>query len=167
MGSERIVTGVDESNLRVTDAEATGATLLAALGAAFLLVGLVDLALLWWPLRFESSAWEFATLSRTLGSVPMSGLGLGLLAYGLVRHPRSSGTWVRVFAVLFLVAAAGFVVMGGLYVTVVPDVLRDTPPEGMTGVNRALIKNSAEVVCYTIIFALIGFRMWGSVEKIS
>ena len=149
MAEKRVVGGADGGmELRVRDARRTGLFLLGALGASFWIVGLVDLGLLWYPLNFDQVAWEFATLSRTLDSVPMSGLGLGLLAFAAVSH----------------LGALAFIAMGGLYATAVPEILRQTGPQNLASVHKAVVKNGLEAVVYTVAFGWVGTRLWRSVE---
>lgn len=164
MAKKKVVGGGGErSGSRVRDARSTGLFLLGALGASFWIVGLVDLGLLWYPLNFDQTAWEFATLSRTLDSVPMSGLGLGLLTFAVVSHPEAGPTWVRTLSVLFVLAAVAFVAMGLLYATAVPEVLQGTAPQNIASVNKAIVKNGLEAVVYTVVFGWVGARLWRSV----
>jgi hypothetical protein len=155
-----------EGRFRLRDSDATSASLLVAIGSAFAVVGLADLALLWTPLRFGNPAWEFATLSQTFTNVPMAGLGLLLMAYGLVRHPHSSALSVRVAAVVFLLVAAILAALGMLYVTVAPEVLRQAAPETADAVGRTIIKNAVEVIAYPLVFAAIGVFLWRGVERV-
>lgn len=165
MSTDAVVVGKQETGLRVRRGEATAYTLLGLLGGAFALVGLVDLGLLWYPPDFGNAGWEFGTLSRTLDSVPMAGLGFGLLAFAAVRHPGRRGGWVRVVGVLFVLAALVFVAMGAMYATVVPEVVSRSPAESALAMNRAVIKNFVEVVVYTLVFGTIGFKLWRTVER--
>ncbi len=165
MARGRVVGGGEErSGSGVREARKTGLFLLGALGASFWIVGLVDLGLLWYPFNFEQTAWEFATLSRTLDSVPMSGLGLGLLTFAVVSHPEVEPAWVRAMSALFVLAAVAFAVMGLLYATAVPEVLSGTAPENVASVHKAVMKNGLEAVVYTVAFGWVGVRLWRSVQ---
>lgn len=161
----RVVGGESRTALVVRNGRETGVFILGLLGASFLTVGLVDLGLLWYPLNFGQASWEFATLSQTLSSVPMTGLGLGLVAFAAVAHSDSRPAWVRTVSVLFVVAALAFVTMGALYVTVAPEVVRGSAPQTLGSVSRALVKNSAEALIYTVAFGWIGVRLWRSVQE--
>ena len=166
MASKKVVMGAgDRVGLRVRDGERVAHRMLGWLGAAFLLVGLVDLALLWYPLDFGNAAWEFATLGRTLDSVPMAGLGLGLVTFAVLKSSGRRGRTVRVLGAVFLITAVVFVLMGALLATAVPEVVRQTGPESMLGLNRAVVRHAAEAVCYTAVFGWVGFRIWRSVER--
>jgi hypothetical protein len=146
--------------------DATSAALFMVMGGAFTLVGLVDLALLWTPLQFGTPGWEFATLSQTFTSLPFTGLGLVLLAVGLVSHPNTRGLWIRAASVAFAILALALVVMGFLYVTVAPEILRQTPFEGLDAVGTAVIKNGFEMVVYPIACAAISFFLWRGVRRV-
>jgi len=135
------------------------------IGAAFALVGVIDLTLMWTPVRFGNPAWEFATLSRTFSNVPLTGLGLLLVALGLVRHPDWDGLWVRVAAGVFGLVTVLLVVLGVLYLTVLPAVIRETPVEGLDAVGNTVVKNGVEIVVYPIAFALIAVLLWRGVRK--
>lgn len=166
MASKKVVMGAEESGaLRVRDGERVAHRLLGWLGGAFLLVGLVDLALLWYPLDFGNAAWEFATLGRTLDSVPMAGLGLGLVAFAALKSPGRLGLTVRVLGAAFVLTAVAFVLIGALLATAVPEVVRQTSAESMLGLNRAVLRHAAEAVCYTGVFGWVGWRIWRSVER--
>lgn len=147
--------------------DGTSASLLTATGAAFAIVGLVDLALLWFPLRFGSPAWEFGTLSRTFDSLPMTGLGMALVAFGLVRHPEWHPAWVRGAAILFALVTIGMVLLGVVYGLAAVVVVGQTPAEGLDALGRAILKNGVEIVVYSLVFGAIAVMLWRGVEKVA
>jgi len=153
--------------LRVRASDAVAATVVTLLGTAFTVVGLVDLGLLWNPPNFGSSSWEFATLSQTFDSLPMTTLGLGLLAFGFLLQPRSRPIQVRVMAGIFALVAIFLLALGILYFTVAPEVMRQAPPEAVTALNRAIVKNVAEIIIYPVTFASLAVLLWRSVRKIT
>jgi hypothetical protein len=148
------------------DVAAISASVFMVIGGAFVTVGVVDLALLWTPLRFGTPAWEFATLSQTFSSLPFTGLGLVFVAVGLVGHPSARGLWIKGAAVVFGVLALTLVVLGLLYVTVAPEIVRQTPAEGLDAVGTALVKNGVEILAYTIACAAISLLLWRGVKKV-
>jgi hypothetical protein len=166
-GAKRIVLRRQRGALRIRQSEAVAATVVTLLGTAFTVVGLVDLGLLWNPPDFGSSAWEFATLSQTFDSLPMTTLGLGLLAFGFLLQPRSRPVQVRIVAGIFGLAAICLLGLGILYFTVVPEVMRQAPPEAATALNRAIVKNVAEIIIYPVTFASLAVVLWRSVRKIA
>lgn len=165
-GTDRIVLRRERGSLYVRDSNAVGATVLTLLGTAFTVVGLVDLGLLWNPPNFGNSSWEFATLSQTFDSLPMTGLGLGLLAFGFLFHPRSRPLQVRVIGAVFGLVTLGLLVMGVLYFTVAPEVMRQAPPEAVNALNRAVTKNVAEIIMYPVVFGVLAILLWRSVRKV-
>ena len=134
--------------------------MLAVLGLAFAVVGLVDIVLLWIPLRFGSVAWEAATVGSTLDGLPMPALGLGLFAFGVVRHPRVGVRWSRVVAIVFFVLTALLVLLTFLYGTAAPAVLDQTPTGAASGLLRATARHGVAAVTYTLAFGVIGVLLW-------
>lgn len=141
------------------DRRARGAVL-AILGFAFLLVGLVDLVLLWFPAHFDSLSWEFATVGRTLDGLPLSALGLGLLAYGGTRNHGSGARRFRTLSAGFALATVLVVGLGILFATALPAVLEQTGAEVLEGVHRAAVRHGAQAIIYPICFALIASVLW-------
>lgn len=160
-----VVVGRKRGYWRVNDPGTTGIRVLTVLGAAFAIVGLVDLVLLWIPPRFDNAAWEFGTLSRTFDSFPMTGLGLGLVSYGVVVQSQRRGGRVRALAIVFFTVALLLIALGILYATAVPAVLQQTPDAALVGVNRAVIKNVVEIVIYPLTLAGIAIKLWRQVER--
>lgn len=150
---------------RFRDPESTSASLVVVLGAAFTVVGVVDLALLWTPLQLGNPAWEFTTLTQTFTNVPMTGLGLMLMAYGLVRHPRWGPAWVRAAAVTFAAIALLLVGLALMYATVVPAIVQRTPAEAIGGIGEAIVKSGAETLVYPLAFGALSFFLWRAVER--
>lgn len=132
------------------------------LGAAFLIVGLVDLILLWIPMRMDSVAWEFATVGRTLDGLPMPALGIGLLAYGASRHPRMGLRSLRGFAGMFAFLTLVLAVLAGLFATLAPAVLSQTPIEALAGARRGVIRHAVQAVVYPLAFFGLTLILWRS-----
>ncbi len=129
--------------------------LLGWLGLVFVLVGMTDLLMAWYPVRIGNPEWEFGTISRTYDNLPISALGLGLLlGAGVARGVR---WWTRIAAVIFLLMAV--VVIGGLvlYATNIPLALRSvTAPLALSGLKRAILKALVQGVMYGGVFVLLG-----------
>lgn len=130
------------------------------LGAAFLIVGLVDLGLLWIPVRMDSVAWEFATIGRTLDGLPMPALGIVLVAYGASRHPRLGLRSLRGFAGAFAFLALVLAVLAGLFATLAPAVLSQTPIEALEGVRRGVIRHAVQALVYPLAFLSLALILW-------
>jgi len=163
--SARVVLGSGRSRLRVRRPELLASWILSLFGISFVVVGMTDLTLLWIPTQFGSATWEFGTLSRTFDSLPMTGLGFGLLAFGTVYRGRIGAEWVRGIAVLFGLAALLLIALGLLYATAVPTVIQQTPPEALSAINRAVVKNIVEIVTYPLVLLWVGIVVWRGVGK--
>ncbi len=137
----------------------TAALVLAIFGVAFAVVGLVDLVLLWIPTRLDTVAWEFATVGRTLEGLPMPLLGLGLLTYGLARHPKWGLSRVRGMGIAFAVLAVPVAALGVLLLTSAPAVLSQTPPGAVAGVRRAVILHAVQAVVYLLTLVAVAVAL--------
>jgi hypothetical protein len=153
------------SRFRLRDGQGTAANLILAVGAALTIVGLVELALLWYPLRLGNVAWEFGTLSTTLDELPLTVLGVALVTLGLIVHPRLGGTWVRAAAVFWGVAALLFVALGALYGLSALEVVGRAPEESIGVLGRAVVKNAAQIVAYFVASGFLAVICWRGVER--
>jgi multisubunit Na+/H+ antiporter MnhC subunit len=151
--------------LVVRNREFTSLAILVTLGAAFLLVGLADLALLWWPIEFGNPAWEFGTISQTFDSLPMSGLGFGLIVFGLTRYSNTPAVVMRGLAGFTTVVTVVLLGLGAIWATSVPPVARRTPEPALDGLGMAIVKNVAEIVIYTAAFAVMTVLLWRGVKR--
>jgi hypothetical protein len=109
------------------------------LGTAFLIVGVVDLVLLWIPTRMDSVAWEFATIGRTLDGFPMPAL----------------------FGVLTLLLVAVAV----LFATLAPAVLSQTPAEALDAARRGVIRHAVQAAVYPLTFCGLAVILWRSANR--
>lgn len=65
------------------------------IGSVIALVGLIDVAMAWWPLQFGELQWEFGTISRTFDGLPLATFGLGAVLGGLAaRRERGVMSWL-------------------------------------------------------------------------
>lgn len=137
--------------------------ILVWLGGAFLIVGLVDLALLWVPVRFGNVAWEYATISRTYDSLPLAGLGAGLLAYIAVRSPKARFGWVRSCAAFFALMTLGVVALGLMFVTDVPAIAGQIGlDDAGTGPFRAIVRLAIQAIIYPACFGAVALLIFRS-----
>lgn len=162
----RVVVGRARTRrLTLRDPRATTASVFVVFGLALIAVGLVDLALLWYPLGFGNAIWEFGTLSRTLDGVPLPGLGLALLTYGVVTHPGARGGVVRGLAALFAAAALALIALALAWATAVPEVLRQTPAEAAGTLKRSIVKSVAQFAAYSLASGVITWLLWRGVRR--
>lgn len=135
--------------------------LVAILGAAWTLLGIVDIALGWYPAAFDSPEWEFATISNSLIALTLPAQGLCLFLAAMVATQRVR--LARAAAVLLLVLAALTLVWGFLYVTLIPMAFKATGSNllVLTGLKKSIAKSLMLVVAYPTVFiwcAVLGWR---------
>ncbi|MDX1394143.1 MAG: hypothetical protein R3195_07125 [Gemmatimonadota bacterium] len=126
------------------------ARILLIAGFAFTFVALVDMILLWFPAAPGNVAWEYATVGRTLDSMPLSALGLLLITYGVLRAPRRAPRAPALIATLFAVYAVVCLLLAFFLFTSAPAVLSQTPAEALGTVRRATIRNGIQAVVYPL-----------------
>ena len=129
------------------------------LGLLFLVVGGWSLFSPLFPLNIGVSEWEFGTASSFFDTVPIFGLGLGLLlAAGLAFGWRSQ---VRVVALACVLLALVLWLAAGLYATVVPQVFNAAPsPNALTAIKKGVIKAACEILIYPVAFVWLGIWAW-------
>jgi hypothetical protein len=112
---------------------------LAWFGLLLALIGLADVALRWYPLGVGSPEWEFATISGSLGSLPLATMGLAaMLASFLARGVRAGIiTLAIVLLVLALLVGAAYT----LFVLDIPLALRAPAPASLA-VRQAIARTS-------------------------
>ena len=136
----------------------TGWSLLLVMGWLFVIVGLLNIALLWWPLQMGNPEYEFASVAATLDSLPLPTMGLGFA----LAASRASGRGTSAkLAILVAVVVAVLVVLAAvLYALAVPLALRAVK-EGPVrlGIMKSILKVSAQAVLYPL--ALLAFARMG------
>jgi hypothetical protein len=134
-----------------------GWSLLGWVGLVFLAIGLLDLALGWFPPRFGNPEWEFGTVTRTFDSLPITVLGLALTLASAIQRRVAWATRAAAALcwLLALILAAGFVV----FLLDVPVALKAvTQPVVRAGLDRAIIKALVQGVLYPTVLAAIGWQ---------
>ncbi len=128
-------------------------------GAILALIGFGDAALQWYPLAFQSPEWEFATVATSLGSLPLMTMGMAfVVASFLARGMRKA---IAVMAVLFALTALFVLFAYGIFVTVVPMALKNSPPAMLLGIKKAIAKTSIMGIGFSlayIVAAIAAFR---------
>lgn len=157
--AERVLVAAETRSSREPDRPAAQ-RIIQVVGWAFLLVGAVDLALLWVPARLGSVAWEFATVGRTLDAFPMPALGFALIAFAAASAPRGRPARLRGIAVGFAVLAIGLLLLAALLATSAPAVLSQTPEAAQVAVRRAILRHGAQAVAYPTAFAVLAIYLW-------
>lgn len=74
-------------------------------GLLIAVVGLVDLGVNWYPIRFGSPEWEFGTIATSIGSLPLITMGLAALLASFLARGRRWGI-LTMGAVLLVLGVA-------------------------------------------------------------
>jgi hypothetical protein len=138
-------------------------SILGLVGASFIVLGAMDLVLVWYPQAFGTPEWEFSTVTATFNGLPVPVLGMTmLLASGVARRrPIITRGAAILLWTLALIVLAAFI----LYATTVPMAIsRINNPVVRTGLLKAIAKTSVQGVMYPIVFAWAGFKGWRAVR---
>jgi hypothetical protein len=133
--------------------------LFGVVGWAFAVVGLVDLALVWYPPDFGNAEFEFGSVTAALNNLPIVVLGLTMwLASGAARGRK----WVvRLASTVILLLAVAVVVGAVLYLTDVPLALQSkVEPLVMTGIKKSIAKTLLQAVMYPLVLTYVAVRAW-------
>ncbi len=151
---------VDEEKIKRTylpPAPDFGWQLIGVLGAVFVVLGLLDIALAWYPIHFGNPDWEFGTVASTLDSLPVTVMGFGLLLGAAVARGWRAG--VRAWSIVFLVLAALILAIGVVYLLNVPVGFRTiNDPVIRSGFKKAVAKAVGQMVLYPIGFAIMALK---------
>lgn len=134
-----------------------GWDLLGWAGLAFFLVGGLDLAMGWVPLRLGNPEWEFATVSRTFDNLPITVLGLTMLlasvaARGIEWAMRAAGLVALLLAAFLFLALV-------VYALDIPLAFRVvTLPAPRMGLKRAVLKAVVQGTLYPTVLVAIGLK---------
>jgi hypothetical protein len=133
--------------------------LLGGVGAAFVVLGLMDQALVWYPWAFGSPEWEYGSVTAALNGLPVTVLGgMLLLASGVARRQR---VLTRGVAILFVVLALIVLTAAVLYATTVPIALgKVTNGVVRTGLFKSTAKTLAQCAVYPLLFLWLAFKGW-------
>ena len=163
MGAPRMVITGSASERRPVVSRVAGEdrawAALGWIGMAFIAIGMVDLALAWYPAALGSPEWEFGTIGASLNGLPLPALGIALnLAAGVAQGNR----WqMRGAASVAIVLALVLVGMAFVYATVIPVALGDaTNGVVRTGLLKSVAKAVALLVIYPVLFAWFGYYGW-------
>ena len=132
-------------------------TLLGYIGIAFVIIGSLDIGLAWFPFALGSAEWEFGTIGASLNGLPLPGLGLMLILAGGVA--RESTIQIRIAAIASAALVVLLVVLGFLYVTVIPVALAEVQNAVVrAGLMKSIVKALALLVIYPLLFGWVAYR---------
>jgi len=139
---------------RPTQDPALGWSLLLVMGWLFVIVGLLNIVLLWWPLQMGNPEYEFASVAASLDSLPLPTMGLAfILAASRASARPTSAKAATVIAIAVAVLVVLAAILYGLAVPLALKAVREGPVR--LGIMKSILKVSAQAVLYPI--ALIAF----------
>jgi hypothetical protein len=134
--------------------------LLSRIGAVFTVMGLADIALGWYPLGLGNSEWEFGTISGSLNALAIPTIGLYLMAASAIaRGDRRAG---RVIAVVLALGCITLLVLGVIYLTVIPLALKAVAGNELTllGMRKGIAKGLLLGIGYVFLLVVAAIRTW-------
>lgn len=141
-------------------------TVVGEVGALLAVVGVIDLALAWYPLSFGNPEWEFGTVTTTLDGLPATAIGLGMvLAAALFLEKRLLG---RVVAGLLGLLGLLILAMGLMYVTTLPMAWASVnEPVLQEGLLKAITKTLVQALLYPAVFIGVALQGWRNTAAVS
>lgn len=139
--------------------EATMWRLLSGLGILLTIVGFLEVALLWIPANFASTAWGFTTATGFLDAVPLLGLGLALtlaasIALGRLRLTRTLAIACGLLALVVCLAAV-------LYARALPTSFGVSMDDAMRiQLTKLTVKAGLQALVYLTTFLVLAALAW-------
>jgi hypothetical protein len=135
-------------------------SVLSWVGLAFIVMGLTDIALGWYPASFGNAEWEFGAISAALNGFALPTLGLYLVLGSIVASAKVVAG--RVLAVVFCILVVAMIGLGLTYVTVVPLALQSVAANTLltAGMKKAIVKASMLFLAYTVLFGAGAMKAW-------
>ena len=131
--------------------------LIAAVGAAFMATGWLDVGLFWFPLGVGDAGWEFGVISASLNGLPVPVMGTALLLTGAVgAGHRRLARFAQVAAVGAVVVVGLMAVLYGLSVVVVIGMTSD--PTGMSSITKTIVRSIFQIAVYPMVLGVLVFR---------
>jgi hypothetical protein len=160
MGRPILINDPPQESKRAGHDFSVGWGLLLSAGWLFVVVGLLNIVLIWIPIHLGSPEYEFASVAASFDSLPLPTMGLvfALAASRALARP----TGAKIIVVLALAMAAVILVGAVLYWLNVPLALQalKNAPAPRLGIIKSAVKVSAQAVLYPI--ALIVFARMGT-----
>ena len=142
-------------------------SVLYGVGWLFLILGVLDVGLLWVPFRFGIAEYEFASAGSMLDSLPLPTIGLAFLLAGA--GARGKVGVVRLVIVFAALAALVVVAAAGLYALTVPLALKSVSgPDLKLGIEKSIAKVAVQACAYPIAYlgvARMGVRLLAKAKR--
>jgi hypothetical protein len=130
-------------------------SILFGAGIAFATIGFTDVLLLWYPLRFGSLDWEFATLAGTFDALPLATIGIVMVGVGAVALEKARTAFV--LSLLSLGLCVALAAAAGLFVLAVLAGMSAVDPAVEMQFRRAVMKTSVLAFLYVSFY---GWLAW-------
>lgn len=130
----------------------TGWSLLWWMGWTFLVIGLLNVILIWIPLQLGNAEYEFGSAANALDSMPLPVMGLVFVFASSRARGRETGAVVA--QVVAMLLALLVLTMGTLYWLNVPVALKAVQePMIRFGLKKSILKVSTQTVLYPLALA--------------
>lgn len=131
---------------------------LTAFGLVLSSVGVVDLGLAWFPLRFGVGEWEFGVASRTFDSLALGTTGFVFLV--VAAAARYSAPALRVLGVLSVLMTVALASVITLYALNAPVALQFVDEGTRALLLRAMFRTSAFAGLYITLYGWLSWFTW-------
>jgi len=116
-----------------------------------LLVSLLDLGMLWWPVRLGDMNWEFGTVSATVDALPLPTLALfGLLVIAILRGQSGWGIPLAVVLGATVLLLAAMLAVHALNLPLLARAVEE--PGSREAVQRAALKTIGSLLAYLALY---------------
>ena len=152
MGGPQIVVGQNRpahEGSRLDPSLGWGAVRTLAL--LFVLAGLIDIVIAFYPPRFSEKAWLFGVLGGVIGGLPV--LSLGLTGSLVAAISMRAEVLTRVLSILNAVLALLVLVALILYLGAIGEVKRNAALELMESINRNVVRTTLVGLLYFLLHA--------------
>lgn len=128
-------------------------------GATLAVIGWMDVLLLWYPARFGTPEWEFATTSATIDALPLATLSLVVLSVATLARARRP--WApRALAVLFWLVALAVAAVAVLFALTLAPAARAIPDAMRTALKVGSAKTLICSAAYFSLYGVVGVLCW-------
>lgn len=121
----------------------------------FATVGVVDVALALYPVRFQSPVTTFAVFGSVTGGLPI--LALGLVGFEVAALFGGARSQQRIGAVLNVLALAALLVGFGIFLSSIGSAFAGAPKDTMPSLRQTVVRG---VTFYLLFGAAFGVAAW-------
>lgn len=136
----------------------TASVPLLALALAIGGVAIIDLLLVWFPMRFGTQEWEFGVASRTFDSV--GGVTMGLVFLTLAGILRGWVTGMRVLALMFGTMLLVLLMWAAVFGLNIPVALQAVPEASQGVLRTSIVRTLCFVVVNVVVYGWLGWFTW-------